>query len=322
MTRSASSGVALIAVLWVLALLSVLAAAVVVGGRTDIALAGNLAGAARAQALPDGAVRRVALALADQARQRRSRRDEDEVADEAPLDTTLTLDILIEKNLQWPVDATPVALEVGDETVIVEAQDEGGLIDVGTASETLVAGLFRAVGVEDAEAVVLAAAIAEFVDTDDDVRSDGAEAFHYRAAGLPEPTNQPFQALEEVLAVLGMSHELYLLIAPAITVYSKRPGIDPAVAPPLALSALDDYVPTESPTDRATIRSGDPTDPQLLDVDRNTRRSRGRVFRIRATATLASGAEFIREAVIRLGGRGAPYTVVRWRHGLGAADPS
>ena len=278
-----------------LALLSVLAAAVVVGGRTDIALAGNLADAARAQALADGAVRRVALALADQARQRRSRRDEDEVADEAPLDTTLTLDILIEKNLQWPVDATPVALEVGDETVIVEAQDEGGLIDVGTASEALVAGLFRAVGVE---------------------------AFHYRAAGLPEPTNQPFQAPEEVLAVLGMSHELYLLIAPAITVYSKRPGIDPAVAPPLALSALDDYVPTESPTDRATIRSGDPTDPQLLDVDRNTRRSRGRVFRIRATATLASGAEFIREAVIRLGGRGAPYTVVRWRRGLGAADPS
>ena len=139
---------------------------------------------------------------------------------------------------------------------------------------------------------------------------------------MPEPTNQPFQAPEEVLAVLGMSHELYLLIAPAITVYSKRPGIDPAVAPPLALSALDDYVPTESPTDRATIRSGDPTDPQLLDVDRNTRRSRGRVFRIRATATLASGAEFIREAVIRLGGRGAPYTVVRWRRGLGAADPS
>jgi len=111
-----------------------------------------------------------------------------------------------------------------------------------------------------------------------------------------------------------------MLIAPAITVYSKRPGIDPAVAPPLALMALGDHVPTEAAANPGTAQSGDPTDPQLLDVDRSMRCSRGRVFHIRTTATLASGAEFIREAVIRLGGRDTPYTVVRWRRGLGVAE--
>lgn len=311
-----SSGIALIAVLWVLALLSVLAGAVVVSGRTDIALAGNLAEAARAQALADGAVRRAALILAEQASRRRGRRDEIDPAAGVALepgdgggggDIALTIGDFVASDARWPLDESPVILEIGGAAIIVSVQDEGGLIDVGAAPESLVSSLIQAVGVEQDEADSLAAAVADYVDADDDVRPGGSEAFDYAAAGLPGPRNRPLQAVDELRAVLGMTHELYTLIEPVITVYTRQPGIDPAVAPPLALSAMRNQGLTEE--------AAAETDEQRPRALSGARRSRGRVLRIKAEAALASGAVFVREAVVKLGGRGAPYTVVRWRRG-------
>src|SRR5579863_8363240 len=72
-------------------------------------------------------------------------------------------------------------------------------------------------------------------------RLDGATDADYLAAGYPyHPRGGPFQRVDELLLVMGMTPELYHRVEPALTVYSGRPLFDPQVAPREALAALDD----------------------------------------------------------------------------------
>jgi general secretion pathway protein K len=63
MRRDDARGFALILVLWIAALLAVIAASLVSSGRTEARLARNLVENAKAEALADGAVQRTVMGL-------------------------------------------------------------------------------------------------------------------------------------------------------------------------------------------------------------------------------------------------------------------
>jgi general secretion pathway protein K len=70
-------------------------------------------------------------------------------------------------------------------------------------------------------------------------RADGAKADEYRAAGYDYlPRNGPFQSVDELTLVMGMTRDLYKRVEPALTVYSGRQFVDPQFATPEVLSAL------------------------------------------------------------------------------------
>lgn len=73
--------------------------------------------------------------------------------------------------------------------------------------------------VGEREASALAVAIEDWRDPDSGARPGGAEAPEYaRAGSLFEPSNAPFERLEELRRVLGMTDSLAYRIAPFVTV--------------------------------------------------------------------------------------------------------
>jgi general secretion pathway protein K len=201
---------ALISVLWGIALLSIVAASFLSTGNVSYRLAHHATEIARADALIDAAVNRAALALLDPRPEQR-----------------------------WRRDGTVQTLSFGEATVRMAIQDELGRIDLNNAEGALLIALLHSAGLETQAAGELVDKILDWRDANPGKRLNGAKEQDYRIAGLSQrPRNGPFQSVDELQLVMGMTGELYRRIAPALTVYSGRPLLDPQVAPPQALLAL------------------------------------------------------------------------------------
>jgi general secretion pathway protein K len=233
--RPRERGLALIAVLWGLVLLAAIAASVTVASRTETRLARNLVANAEAQALAEAGVNRAVLGLATADPERQLR-----------------------------VDGTSYRLVFGGGEVFLTIRDEGGKIDLNRAPDSVLRGLFATVGVGPDESAALVDAIVDYRDANDARRLNGAEDSDYRRTDRSYGAkDQPFEAVDELLHVLGMTPELYEQVAPALTVHSRRRRVDPATAPALVLRALPGLDPAE--LDHSRRRRVDPaTAPALV----------------------------------------------------------
>jgi general secretion pathway protein K len=191
-------GIAIIAVLWVLTLLSLVAAALSLETRSSLRIARNMADDAAARVAADAGIQRAMVDL------------------DAPSATR-----------RFRADGTVYTWQFANSRVHLSIQDEATKIDLNRAPEARLAALFGSVGVEPGEAQSLAAAIADFRDADDFVRPGGAEEAEYRAAGLAwGPKNAPFQAVEELQQIIGMRPDIYARVASDLTIYSIGAKID------------------------------------------------------------------------------------------------
>jgi general secretion pathway protein K len=291
-------GIALIAVLWGVALLAMLARSFAQTARTETLIARNLAEGAKAAAAAEAAVYRAIMALLDPVPGRR-----------------------------WRDDGHVYAFAFGGSEVRVSIQDEGGRIDLNAAPDELLRGLFRSVGLDDAQSAALAAAVADWRDEDDLPRTAGAEASDYRAAGLGHgPRNRPFQAIEELRQVLGVSRPLYERLEPAITVHSQRASVNMATAPPQVLHSLpdmdDDKVRALLQERERAIAAAAAARPGGGEAGRSPARSRIGVHAIHAESRTAGGAAFSREVVVRMTGEpDEPYALLVWKRADGRLFP-
>ncbi|BCX81970.1 general secretion pathway protein K [Methylomarinovum caldicuralii] len=203
-------GVALVVVLWVVALLSLLAASFGLGVRREARLAGYHVQVPHWRAVAEAAIHYAAYRLKLPDPQLRWRA-EGNVYD-------------------WRWDGVPVRLRLADES---------GKVDLNQAPALLLQTALKLAGADEQQAVELADAILDWRDGDDDTHPHGAEADDYAAAGLDYgPANRPFRAVEEVGMVLGMTPDLTRALLPWVTIHSHRNGIDPFSAPPALLRAL------------------------------------------------------------------------------------
>jgi len=296
------NGIALVAVLWVLVLLSVMAAGLLRDTRVETNIARNLVENTKAEALADAGVYRAVLGLL------------------APVDRG-----------GWRVDGTVYAWAYGGGEIRVSVQDEGGKIDLNKGQDALLRILFNSLGLDDQESAALADAIVDFRDPDDLRRLNGAEDADYALAGLAhEAKDAPFAAVEELHQVLGMTPALYDRVAPSLTVYSGLRSPHLATAPRAVLDFLSAASAAafgqEFSTD-TTVQEGEPAppppstsplsaEPEIIREGRTTARSRVNVYTIHAEGRMESGAVFAREAVVRVTGRGErPYRFHAWRQG-------
>ncbi len=300
-------GIALVIVLWGLVLHAVIAAAFTTETRTGVTLARNHLENAKAKALADAGVHAAMLGL--------HRRE-------------------VEK--RWRADGTVYSMASGEGEVSIVIADEAGKIDLNRAPVELIQGLFTAVGLAAAEAQALTAAIADFRDGDDETHAGGAEDAEYSAAGFAwGPKNAPFEAVEELHQVLGMTRQVYALASPGLTVHSRSKGVDVTKAPAIVLLALPGVDPAavEAFTQQWEAQAGARREggaglggarmTTLPGVGRKyAARSREQVFTIRAEAGMRSGAVFVREAVVRLMDmdKYRPFRIFAWRRGRPAAS--
>ncbi len=319
------SGIALVIVLWVLALLAVVAVSFTTATRSQANLVRNLVENAKAEALADAGVYRATLGLLEPlSRQKKPVGSERErLLQRRPELKKVLLpeagDTLgPETDHGWRVDGTVYAWRFAGGEVLISIQDEGGKIDLNAAPDELLQGLFVSVGVEEDEASALMDAIADFRDEDDLRRLNGAEDRDYAAAGLPwGAKDAPFEAIEELQQVLGMTPVLYEAVAPALTVHTGQKGIDPKSAPREVLLALPGSA-AEGVDAYLAARAAAPegAGPAFLGAEGFTARSRRRIYTIRAAARTESGAIFVREAVVRLTrGANQPFRFHAWKQG-------
>jgi general secretion pathway protein K len=208
----------------------------------------------------------------------------------------------------WTFDGVPVR---------VEMRDESAKIDVNTASDPLLRGLFLSVGVPEDEVTKLLDAILDWRDPDTLKRPNGAEEDDYRAAGLSyRPSNSAFQAIEEIQLVLGMRPDIYRRIAPMITVFSRQTGVNAMFAtrevllaiPGVTPEIVDEYIQRRADA----LAAGQP--PPVFAQGAAYAGGSAMITNVRAEARLEDGTYFAREAVALLRSTPRkPVTFVVWR---------
>ncbi len=259
-------GFALLIVLWGIVLLAMLGTGITASGRTDVQLATNIRDAAEAEAAADGAVFAAAYHLLDPVR-------------------------------PWRAGAGPYTIETARAHVTIWIADDAGKINPNTASPELLRSLLLVLGTESDSAGRIAAAIADWRFTGTLPRQNGAKAPQYRAAGLAYgPPNTPFESLDELGIVLGVTPAVLAKIAPHLSLYNDRPVV-PAAADDVVRRAL-----------RATFGPPGPeADNRLIGI-----------VTIVARAETVAGSRFVRQTTFRFGtaAREPLFETLIWR-----ADP-
>jgi type II secretory pathway component PulK len=315
-------GIALLMVLWALVLLALLATVFGGNARTEVLLARNLVENAQAEALADAGLYRAIAGLTKEPREGGFRGDG--------------------RVYTWHASGGEVRFSI---------RDEGGKISLNQASEVLLRELFVAVGVEPKRSAQLADAIIDFRDEDSDKRRGGAENEDYVDAGLPYgPKNKPFELVDELIYVLGMTPDLYRKVAPLVSVrgeesphaYTAAPEVRAAMAAAQSASrrseggasasvsrerepSLGTAGDTSATRSSATSRGGfgadmtdtaldDPTASDFDTAEAPQERSGVPMFTVHAEGRTPSGTVYAREATVDLtGSEDSPFVFSAWR---------
>lgn len=248
-------GAALIMVLWGAVVMSIIAAAAARQATTTAVVVNAGAELTRARALADGGVRAGWTAFADGR--------------------------ISELGRSWTCRS-------GEDVLFVRIRPETSRIDINTATEEMLAALYEVAGADAIAAQKLAAATVDYRSHGEQIEEEIAapldEMAPTPAAGLPTPG--PFETIEELGYVPGMTAGIFRAIAGDITVHSRALDVDRRFASSLVTRALD----------RAVLRDGSEV---AVEADAGGPPAfEGSLMNVRAVAVTASGAVYVRQAVV------------------------
>jgi general secretion pathway protein K len=292
-THRGNRGLALVSVLWVSVLLALIAASFTKVSVTEVNRVRNITESAKAEALA-----------------------------EAGVEWALAMLVTGDADSRPRTDGSVYRWSFGEGRILISVVDEAGKLDLNEASDELLTRLFAAAGASAPESLSLAAAVLDYRDADDTRRPNGAEAEDYATAGLAGlPKNGPFDVIEELRSVAGMTPSLYREVSPSVTVHSGRS--EPAATPATELLRK---VMGEGPLSDATAWQpldperdpGDawPSEPEIIhQVSKDAQPAEG-IFAIRVEALSQGGANFTREVIVEVGlDNDLSYRIKAWRRG-------
>jgi general secretion pathway protein K len=230
-------------------MLGLLVAGLAASARSNTGLASNVRGSATAEAAADGAVQQALFQLL-----RRG----------------------------WQPDGSLHRLTLGNTTVAVTVEDQTNRFNPNFSSPPLLAALLGAVGLEPAQATDLSRMLVDWRTAATISLTGGLKLDRYRFANLPYgPPDRPFESIDEMGLVPGMSAELLARLRPYLSVYQAGDASDTANAL-LSRSVAADAMMLGRHSALVGYESPD------------------RLVLIRAIAEVGGGTRFIRRAVIRI----------------------
>ncbi len=294
-TRRAEPGIALVLVLWVVALLSIIAVGLTATQRTETTLAANQIAAARFRALADAGINYAVMNLLAQPLVAQG---EDLIAD------------------LWVPDGSPRPWSFAGESLEISVVNEASLVDLNQAEMDLLSALLFAAGVPEGEEAPLVAAILDWRDENDLHLLNGAEDADYRAADISYGAKDgPFDSAEELRQVMGFDRELYRILAPALTVDSGNQRVDREFAPPLVVAALEGLTLEEAELKREEQEAQDLVEGAARGARAFARG--GPLYRIRVSRRGEQGAAMSMEALVYTDlGTDPPFRVLWRRYGM------
>ena len=189
--RRGEQGVILIALLWILTALSVIALSFSREGFVEVSAARN------ARALSDAYyIARAGLnATIYQLLERRYTPRVQQLELDQPPD---------------PLDLGRVTAQFGDGSYEVEIQDESGKINLNFVSEEQLRALMQVVGIQQPDSDIIVDSIMDWRDVDNAHRPNGAEDDYYQSLPAPyKAKNNRMETVEELLLVRGVTPEYY-----------------------------------------------------------------------------------------------------------------
>lgn len=298
-SRAKQQGVALILVLWILALMTVMAGSFALSTQRETSLVTNVRERAKAVALADGGIHYAMFMLS-----------------------------LPNAAERWRADGTPYRTILDGVPVQIRIYDEAGKIDLNIAQEATLRTILTKLLQNEDQAVKLTDAILDWRDGDDMKRLNGAESTEYRAAGLDQmPQNRNFLVLEELRGVLGITPSLYKKLESLFTLYTNVDGINPAKASRDILLALTDgnSQAVDGFIAARQAGNGNVSPPPLPAIPGIRFHSFGdSVYTIRARPVSRDRAEppvtaVVRREASRLGG--IPFVFLRWKPQTAGVTP-
>ena len=263
-------GFALLLVLWSLVLISLLGTQLAMSALGESRLALNLRTAAVVEAAANGAIHEAVFHLLDTPERR------------------------------WAANGIGHEIRMSGAPVVVRVENEAGKVNPNTAQLALLRALLHQAGVDTRASDTIAAAILEWRFPGDQTGLEGGKAARYRAAGRDyAPPGAPFENLDELGLVLGVTPELLARLIPNLTLHHEGEP-DPRAASQTVLQALREAAGT-------IVQPSGPIDETIVVIT--------------AAARGENNSQFTRRAVVRLGGGsvgagretdGSPYAIVIW----------
>jgi general secretion pathway protein K len=194
-----SKGVALIMVLWVVAILTVVVLEFSFAMRTEVNTTKNFKEELQLYAIAQGGVQQAIaeMILRHDARVQQLRK------------TMKTEEVNPEKK-EWMPDGRPYALPFDQGECELRIMSEAGKININTIAETTLRKLIGNLGLDGEKRDVVVDSILDWRDPDDFIRINGAENDYYQS--LKEPyrcKNANLDSIEELLLVKGVTPELF-----------------------------------------------------------------------------------------------------------------
>ena len=217
---------------------------------------------------------------------------------EAAADGAVQLAIFQLSGGRWPLGGPLHRIVIGHATVDVAVAPQRDRINPNLSPPALLTSLFDRVGVDPAHALVLTRALIDWRTITPVSLAGGLKLERYQRAHLPYgPPGRPFTSVNEIGLVPGMSDDLLVRLQPYVSVYQRGDGSEMANNP----------VGSDMPTGGAVTTRG----ASLID-----RTSQEAIVRIRATAVLADGTQFMRDTIVRLVAQAKPgersWRVLTW----------
>ncbi len=197
--RKHSRGIALIMVLWVIAILSVVVLEFSFGMRTELNLTRHIKEEFQLYEMAIGGVHRAIVEMIykrdPKVQQKRK---------------TLKAEEFSQDQLEWVTDGKPYFLSFPGGKVEIRVTGEDGKVNLNTVSESLLRKIIGNVGLEGEARDIVVDSILDWRDPDDFYRLNGAENNYYRALREPyDCKDGPFDSVEELLLVRGVTTELF-----------------------------------------------------------------------------------------------------------------
>ena len=206
--KQGQDGFALVVVLWSLGLLALLGTMLGATARQHNQRLANLLDGAAVEAAAEAALHQAIFAL---------------------LDTS---------DRRWEPDGTPHRLRLGAAAAEVRVHDEDGKVNPNIAPPELLQALLQQVGADARQAARIAGAVLDWRGIAQGPTPPEAKAAQYAAAGRDyAPPNAPFESLDDLGAVLGMTPELLARLRPHLTLFSTTDP-DASTGDPVVLAAL------------------------------------------------------------------------------------
>ncbi len=271
--RSNEDGFVLIGVIWGLLLIALICGPLIAIGREFRLVSRNLEARAQTRLQAEAALSLVTAAL---------------VNDQVPS--------------AWRLDGSPGDLPVPGGFAAFSIWDDAGRINLNRAGEALLLDLLLSIGMAEATAAEVAAAIVYWRTPFNSSLPDPFAELRSRGISVV-PRYRAFESVDDLLLVPGMTAPILQAIRPAITVFSNLPAVDADVAPPLVKRVLR----RSGQADASDTTPGPP------------RPTGGRTFTILAATQHPVGARVLLETTIRVTPDGnPPFLVMAYRE---APDP-